>query len=92
VYWHCPLTHCGLVAPAGGVQVAHEAPQAVADSGRHWLPHRTKPGLHSKAQAGGPPGVALRQTATAFAGVGHGVQALPQVATSKFDTQPLPQR
>ena len=21
VYWHWPATHCGLVAPAGGVQV-----------------------------------------------------------------------
>jgi hypothetical protein len=90
VYWQAPLTHCGLVAPAGGVHVAHEAPHEVMDSARHWFPQRTKPGLHSKSHAGGPPGEALRHTDTALAGAWHGVHELPQVATSKFDTQSLP--
>jgi hypothetical protein len=79
-----------LVAPAGGVHVAQVAPHEVMDSGRHWLPQRTKPGLHSKSQAGAPPGEALRHTDTAFAGAWQGVHAFPQVATSKFETQSVP--
>ncbi len=68
VYWQAPFTHWGLAAPAGGVQVAQVAPHAVMDSGRHWFPQRTKPGLHSKSQAGAPPGEALRHTETPLAG------------------------
>lgn len=46
VYWHWPFTHCGLVAPAGGVHVWQEAPHDVADSATHEVPQRAKPGLH----------------------------------------------
>jgi hypothetical protein len=75
-----------LVAPAGGRQVWQVAPQAWADSCTHCAPQRTKPGLQLNSQA-----VPVVQTATALAGGVHGEQLLPQVATSKFETQSAPQ-
>jgi hypothetical protein len=90
VYWHCPATHCGFVAPAGGVHVWQVGPHEVADSARHWFPQRAKPGLHCQVQAGGCPAPGDMHWATEFAGIAQGWQRLPQVATSKSDTQSLP--
>ena len=89
VYWHWPETHCGLVAPTGVVHVWQLAPHEVIDSATHWFPQRAKPGLHWKRQAGWPPPTDMHW-ATAFAGTAQGLQLLPHVATSKFETQAVP--
>jgi hypothetical protein len=65
---HWPATHCGFVAPDGGVQVWQVAPHDVADSARHWLPQRAKPWLHVKLHTGGWPAPEDMHWALAFAG------------------------
>lgn len=64
----------------------------MTDSATHAFPQRAKPALQVKAHAGGSPAPGARQAEVAFAGTGQGEQLLPQVATSKSDTQSVPQR
>jgi hypothetical protein len=78
-----------LVAPTGGVHVWQVEPHDVTDSVTQALPHRTKPGLQVKVQVGAAPPTDMHW-AIAFAGTVHGEQLLPQLATSKFETQSPP--
>jgi hypothetical protein len=62
------------------------------DSATQALPQRAKPALQVKVQAGGNPAPAAAHAEVALAGTGHGEQLVPHVATSKSDTQSVPQR